>query len=70
MEVDEAEREAVYEQRWADGGMRFMAAFNDLAVNQVPKQISCRFCSQQDPRNREGPCNCRDSRGQGLAHQH
>ena len=43
MEVDEAEREAVYEQRWADGGTRFMAAFNDLAVNQDSNDSAADF---------------------------
>mgnify|MGYP001795714159 CR=1 FL=1 len=43
MEVDQTERRETYEQRWADGGTRFMAAFNDLAVNQDSNDTAAEF---------------------------
>ncbi|MEM6496024.1 MAG: NAD(P)/FAD-dependent oxidoreductase, partial [Pseudomonadota bacterium] len=43
MEVDQAERHETYEQRWEDGGTRFMAAFNDLAVNQDSNDTAAEF---------------------------
>ncbi len=43
MEVDQAERQETYEQRWEDGGTRFMAAFNDLAVNQDSNDTAAEF---------------------------
>ena len=43
MDVEAAERQTVYEQRWADGGTRFMAAFNDLAVNQGSNDSAAEF---------------------------
>ncbi|MEM7747826.1 MAG: NAD(P)/FAD-dependent oxidoreductase, partial [Pseudomonadota bacterium] len=43
MEVDQTERQETYEQRWADGGTRFMAAFNDLAVNQDSNDTAAEF---------------------------
>ncbi|MBU2534154.1 MAG: NAD(P)/FAD-dependent oxidoreductase, partial [Alphaproteobacteria bacterium] len=43
MEVSERERLEVYEQRWAEGGTRFMAAFNDLATNAESNETAARF---------------------------
>ena len=43
LEVDEADRMSVYEQRWADGGTRFMAAFNDLITNADANDTAAEF---------------------------
>ncbi len=43
MEVAPDQRQAVYEERWTDGGTRFMAAFNDLAVNQESNDTAAEF---------------------------
>ncbi|WP_428486772.1 flavin-containing monooxygenase [Rhodopila sp.] len=43
METPEAARLAVYEQRWADGGTSFMAAFNDLIVNKASNDTAAEF---------------------------
>jgi cation diffusion facilitator CzcD-associated flavoprotein CzcO len=43
LEVDEADRVSVYEQRWADGGTRFMAAFNDLITNADANDTAAEF---------------------------
>jgi cyclohexanone monooxygenase len=43
LDVDEAERAAIYEQRWKDGGTYFVAAFNDLAVNQSSNDTAAQF---------------------------
>lgn len=43
IEVDEAERLKVYEQRWTDGGTRFMSAFNDLAINAESNETAAEF---------------------------
>ena len=34
MEVSEEEREAIYEERWLEGGLPFLASFNDLGINE------------------------------------
>jgi cyclohexanone monooxygenase len=43
IETPEAERLAVYEQRWASGGTTFMAAFNDLIFNQASNDTAAEF---------------------------
>jgi len=43
MEVSAEERQRVYEQRWAEGGTSFMAAFNDLALNQASNDTAAEF---------------------------
>ena len=47
LEVDTAERQAVYEQRWADGGTRFMAAFNDLITNADANETAAEFVREK-----------------------
>jgi cation diffusion facilitator CzcD-associated flavoprotein CzcO len=39
----EAERLAVYEQRWESGGTTFMAAFNDLIFNKASNDTAAEF---------------------------
>jgi len=43
IETPEAERLAEYERRWKDGGVSFMAAFNDLAVNKASNDTAADF---------------------------
>ncbi len=59
MEVPDAERRAIYEQRWASGGTTFMAAFNDLIFNQDSNDTAADFVREkirsivQDPAKAE-----------------
>jgi cyclohexanone monooxygenase len=43
IETPEAERLAVYEQRWESGGTTFMAAFNDLIFSQASNDTAAEF---------------------------
>src|SRR5579872_1067876 len=43
LELSDAERAQVYEERWAAGGTRFMAAFNDLIFNQQANDTASEF---------------------------
>lgn len=44
LEVDEAERQAIYEKVWADGGFKFMwGSFNDLLINQEANDTAADF---------------------------
>ena len=43
LDVGSKERQAIYEQRWAEGGTRFMAAFNDLATNADSNETAAEF---------------------------
>jgi cyclohexanone monooxygenase len=43
MDVSEQEREETYERRWESGGTYFMAAFEDLAVNQASNDTASEF---------------------------
>ncbi len=43
IEVDQAERRKTYEQRWANGGTSFMAAFSDLATNADSNETAAAF---------------------------
>ena len=43
IETPEAERLAIYEQRWASGGTTFMAAFNDLIFNKASNDTAADF---------------------------
>jgi cyclohexanone monooxygenase len=43
IETPEAERLAEYERRWKDGGVSFMAAFNDLAVSKASNDTASDF---------------------------
>jgi cyclohexanone monooxygenase len=43
IETPEAERLAVFEQRWASGGTTFMAAFNDLIFNKASNDTAADF---------------------------
>ena len=47
MAVSEAERRRVYEERWAEGGTYFMAAFNDLATCQASNDTAAEFVREQ-----------------------
>jgi cyclohexanone monooxygenase len=42
-EVDEAERQAEFERRWARGGANFTHAFNDLFVNSAANDLAAEF---------------------------
>ena len=43
MQVPEDERQREYEARWATGGTSFMAAYNDLIVNQQSNDTAAEF---------------------------
>jgi cyclohexanone monooxygenase len=43
IETPEAERLAIYEQRWKSGGTTFMAAFNDLIFNKASNDTAADF---------------------------
>ncbi len=43
IETPEADRLAVYEQRWESGGTTFMAAFNDLIFNKASNDTAAEF---------------------------
>ena len=43
MEVSEAERQRIYEERWALGGTSFMAAFTDLSVSKASNDTAANF---------------------------
>ena len=47
IETPEAERLAEYERRWERGGVSFMAAFNDLAVNKASNDTAAEFVREQ-----------------------
>jgi len=41
--VSEQERRRIYDERWAAGGTNFMAAFNDLIVDQRANDTAADF---------------------------
>ena len=43
LEVSEQERRRIYDERWAAGGTNFMAAFNDLIVDQRANDTAADF---------------------------
>ncbi|HET7883598.1 MAG TPA: NAD(P)/FAD-dependent oxidoreductase [Acetobacteraceae bacterium] len=43
LEVSDAERQRIYQERWAAGGTNFMAAFNDLIVDQQANDTAAGF---------------------------
>src|SRR4051812_16403448 len=43
LELPEAERQRVYEERWEAGGTKFMASFNDLIFNQESNDTAADF---------------------------
>jgi cyclohexanone monooxygenase len=43
LEVPEEERRGIYEERWAAGGTNFMAAFNDLIIDQRANDTAADF---------------------------
>ncbi len=43
LSVPEQERLRILEERWSEGGTRFMAAFNDLALNQESNDFAAEF---------------------------
>ena len=47
IETSADERREVYEQRWADGGTRFMASFNDLATNAESNDTAAEFVREK-----------------------
>jgi len=47
MEVSEAERRKIFEDRWAVGGTRFMSSFNDLATNQASNDTAAEFVREK-----------------------
>ena len=55
MEVSPAEREAVYVERWREGGTYFMASFGDLATNQASNDTAAEFVRQRIRETVEDP---------------
>ena len=47
MDSSEAEREAVYVERWREGGTYFMASFGDLATNQASNDTAAEFVRER-----------------------
>ncbi len=47
MAAGEAERQAIYEERWREGGTYFMASFGDLATNQASNDTAAEFVREQ-----------------------
>ncbi len=47
LDVSEAERRKIYEDRWAVGGTRFMSSFKDLAVNQAANDTAAEFVREK-----------------------
>jgi cyclohexanone monooxygenase len=47
LEVDAAERRRTYETVWEAGGVRFMRAFNDLAVNRAANDTAAEFVREK-----------------------
>src|SRR5690606_22162952 len=43
MEVDEAERQATFQERWEGGGINFLGAFADLMFDQAANDAICDF---------------------------
>jgi cyclohexanone monooxygenase len=43
LEVSDAERRRIFEERWAAGGTNFMAAFNDLIVDRKANDTAAEF---------------------------
>ncbi len=43
LEISDAERQRIYEERWAAGGTNFMAAFNDLIINRQANDTAANF---------------------------
>ncbi len=43
LEVPDEERQRIYEERWAAGGTNFMAAFNDLILDQQANDTAAEF---------------------------
>ena len=43
LDATEAERQAEYEARWTVGGINFMAAYNDLALNRQSNETAAQF---------------------------
>src|SRR5262249_20391088 len=43
MAVSDEERRRIYEERWAAGGTNFLAAFNDLILNQQANDTAADF---------------------------
>ncbi|MGC8524945.1 MAG: flavin-containing monooxygenase [Acidibrevibacterium sp.] len=47
LDVDDETRRKIYEDRWAAGGIPFMAAFNDLIVNQEANETAAAFVREK-----------------------
>lgn len=47
MEVDDATRRKMFEERWQSGGTTFMAVFNDLIFNQASNDQAAEFVRNQ-----------------------
>ena len=43
LDVSDQERQSILEDRWSRGGTSFMAAFNDLALNQTSNDFAAEF---------------------------
>ncbi len=43
LSVDAADRQRIYEERWALGGTSFMASFNDLSMNKASNDTAAEF---------------------------
>jgi cyclohexanone monooxygenase len=61
LEVSDAERRRIYEERWAAGGTTFMAAFNDLIVDRKANDTAAEFVRARSTR-RCGPAGGQPAR--------
>ena len=43
LQITRKEREAIYEQRWEEGGLPFLASFNDLGINKEANETAVEF---------------------------
>jgi len=43
LDVDEAERQRIYEERWAYGGFPFFGSFNDIGINPESNKTAAEF---------------------------
>jgi cyclohexanone monooxygenase len=47
LELEETERDAVYQARWEDGGLPFLAAFNDLGTSVNANRTAAEFVNRK-----------------------
>ena len=47
LDVDDAERQRLFEQYWENGGLTFLGVFNDLLVNQKSNDLAAAFVREK-----------------------